>query len=438
MFKTILLFELKDWLRNPLIYIYAGLLGLLSFVVYYAMAESASTSSSQIQLNAPFQLYRCITYLHFLILCLLPSIFGASAFRDFNTRVDAFLFSYPIHKRDYLAGKCCAALLVMIGLLCAQALGILIGAHVSHMFNFPIGNLDLNQLLYLYLLFIIPDFAGVGLLIFMAVYLTRNIFSAYLIIILLLMMQFLLDNLIPRIESPFWLTLLYPNSQASVFFHLNNWTVWELNHQRIPLEGSILAYRLFWSALIGIVSLGFYRHFQLSQERLSFQFGRNSRQKPIKQKPTAENSNTKAKQSLYWSEVSRIAFLSRFYFQLLLRDRVFILLTFLGSMGLLWLISESMNPMYGFRTLPVSWKMTRIPVFLFSGIIQLLIFLYAGKLIHQARINQMQLLISATPISNTSLLLARCLALVYITTLLLALDFAWANHYPAIEWFHAN
>ena len=80
-----------------------------------------------------------------------------------------------------------------------------------------------------------------------------------------------------------------------------------------------------------------------------------------------------------------------------------------------------MSPPYGFRTLPATWKMLRIPAFLFLGVIHLLTFLYAGMLVQRARLARMDQLVDASPLPNWTLLLSKLVALVMMQIGLLSL-----------------
>jgi ABC-2 type transport system permease protein len=118
MFGTIFTFELKRWFKNPAFYIYSGIFFLLTLFI---MASSLgvfdsfkTTTSSRAISNSPIALNGILNGLTVFIYFLLPSIIGASVYRDFKYNMHSILFSYPFTKRDYLLGKFFSSFLVVV------------------------------------------------------------------------------------------------------------------------------------------------------------------------------------------------------------------------------------------------------------------------------------------------------------------------------------
>lgn len=86
---------------------------------------------------------------------------------------------------------------------------------------------------------------------------------------------------------------------------------------------------------------------------------------------------------------------------------------------LVFVQQSQMNPQFGFEIQPTTATMLAIPMFIFSFVINLVTFLYAGLLAQRGRSSGMGDLIDTTPQPNWVLLLSRLLAILKVQLLLL-------------------
>ena len=95
MFGTIFTFELKRWLKNPAFYIYVAIffgLSLLLMGSSLGIFDSfKTTTSSNAMANSPIALNGMLNGLSVFIYFLLPSIIGASVYRDFKYNMHTLL-----------------------------------------------------------------------------------------------------------------------------------------------------------------------------------------------------------------------------------------------------------------------------------------------------------------------------------------------------------
>lgn len=81
----------------------------------------------------------------------------------------------------------------------------------------------------------------------------------------------------------------------------------------------------------------------------------------------------------------------------------------------------SVNPRYETETLPMTWQLLELPSQHYSGVINLITFLFAGLLIHRSRMTKMNQLVDVSPFPNWVLMLSKFLALVKVQMALLFL-----------------
>lgn len=109
MFSTIFNFEFKRWFKNAAIYVYMALffgLALLIMLMSLGIFDGiTATTSSNTYMNSPLAISDMINGMSALIYFLIPTIVGASIYRDFQYNVHTILFSYPFTKTDYLLGS---------------------------------------------------------------------------------------------------------------------------------------------------------------------------------------------------------------------------------------------------------------------------------------------------------------------------------------------
>ncbi|MEM1121055.1 MAG: ABC-2 transporter permease [Bacteroidota bacterium] len=179
MFRTIFQYELKYWLKQPSIYVYAFFLCLLPMLQMAEWAgvfsEVVNTAEVERIANSPSGILRAFNKFLIFILFLLPTIFGRTLSRDFYQKTHSLLYTFPIRKMDYLAAKFSLAFCLALLITSFSGVGIILGA------NFPGHDPNLtvafNPLVYLqiYTVYLIPTILLFGSIVFAVVLLTRNI-----------------------------------------------------------------------------------------------------------------------------------------------------------------------------------------------------------------------------------------------------------------------
>ncbi|MCB0466519.1 MAG: hypothetical protein KDC78_12735, partial [Aequorivita sp.] len=118
MLSFIYLYELKYWLRKPIIYIYFGVFfcfSLISFLGTGGFFDEPIKATEIVRLlNSPHELNYLFQYLGKLFLFLIPAIIGISIYKDFKHKVYPILYSYPINKKAYLTGKFLGAFTIVV------------------------------------------------------------------------------------------------------------------------------------------------------------------------------------------------------------------------------------------------------------------------------------------------------------------------------------
>ena len=425
MFTTIFKYELQFWLRQVSVYIYAGLFFTIAMVSMGGLAgmwDAHTNEPTSIWMaNAPIKINEVFIFFNKLILFLVPAIIGQSIYRDYNSRMHTVLYSYPIGKTAYLAAKFCSSFVVLSGIVACIGVGLYVGTllpGVNTSMLIPFQSAAYGQPYFYYAL---PNLLCFGAIVFAVVWYTRNIYVGFISILILLFVQGLSASLLGDIDNQWIAALLDPMGEKAAGYATAYWTVNEQNTLLLPISKVSLYNRLLWVLVGGGILFWVHRNFRFSQQRVG---AKKSSKSLSSNRLYAEGGIPKidlpkikvdfssaAQWKLCWQ-------LSNFDFRYIISSWMFLSLVLAGMLFIIFQQAE-LNPAFGIKTFPVTWKMLKIPALLFLGVIHLLTFLFAGLLIQRAKMANCQQLVDSCAIPNWVLLGSKFLALVKMQLLLL-------------------
>ncbi len=425
MFVTIFKQELKYWFKKPAFYIYLSIFFILALLFSGGAAGifdslSVSTGSSS-KANSPIGITGLFNGIAVLIFFFLPSIVGVSTYRDYKSNMHSILYSYPFTKANYLFAKFLSSIVVTIIIILAIGIGMVLG------FRMPGTNpdliVDLNILAYLqtYLVYIIPNILFFGAIVFSVVTFTRNISAGFIVVVILIFIQGVLQSFLDDPDNRFIAALLDPFGEQAANYYTQYWTKAEQNELMLPIKGVVIYNRLLWLGIAALVFFLSYRKFSFSQNALKLSFKKVKGERVIKQNFGGIIRIELPKVDYDFSFMERLKAtlrMSKMEYKYVVKSWPFIAILLVGLIFLL-LTSLSAGQLFGTPTLPVTWQMLLVPAGSFSLFINILTFLYAGMLVHRSRTENVNHLVDVTPIPNWSLLLSKFIALIRMQLLLL-------------------
>lgn len=421
MLATIFRYEFQHWLRQPVIYIYAVFFLSISMATMWGMAAEASTEIVRI-INSPRQINVMANLFNTLMLFLLPSIIGLSIYRDFQSGMYTLLYAFPFEKRDYLLGKLLSSVAIVVLIIAMIGLGFAIGAMLPGVNSKAVVAFDAAVYGQLYGLYLIPNILLFGAIVFAIVSFSRNIYAGFIAVILIIILQLIIESIFKGMEWRYLAALLDPLGDEAVKYYTRHWTLAERNTLPLPTTGVILYNRFLWTG-IALSIFGFlFRYFSFQQQAFSFSSTKKPGQQLNKSQlaPIIDIQLPTVQFNFSWLHQLRTAWqLSSFDFREIVLSWSFISIV-LGGLLAIFFQQVEMNAAYGFKLLPMTWKMLHIPSFIYAGLVNLITFLFAGLLLHRARINRMNHLIDISPLPNWAFLLSKVIALVKIQILLLS------------------
>lgn len=421
MFTTILLFEIKYWLKNWSFYAYLSaffLMALLSMAGAAGAFGEGSVSAENIA-NSPLSIYGFTNFFNKLLLFLLPAIVGNTIYKDYKNNFNNILHTYPFSKTHYLLAKFASAFLVVAMIALSVEAGLLLGTLVPTVNPAQLLAFDAVPYLQTYFIYLIPNLCLFGVIVFAIVLLSRNIYTGFISVVLFWLLKEIAQRVIG--SEGLFSFLTDPFGESTTRYFTRYWDIAAQNSLPLPLSPVLFINRAVWSLVGLLIFMAVFRWFSFSRQPWSM-----SLKSKKSESVTKDNFGSILKVDLiktrfdfsFWERLRTSWQLSQTDFKFIIKNGAFISIAIAGVLFVAAILLQ-MNPQTDTKTLPMTWVVLGFPVFFFSFLIQVLTFLYAGVLVHRAKHVRMAGLIAVTAVPDWVLLLSRLLALVKMQVLLL-------------------
>ncbi len=248
--------------RRPAIWIYfAAVLGLISLVIG-EVAEYARTVEG-VLLHAPVTVAEITGYANKFGLLLVAALAGDAATRDGYFRMDSLLYTTPLRKGAYLGGRFLGTFVLATALLLAVVpVSLLIAAGTGAVEPALLGPLRPAAYLRAGLFLTVPNVFVATALAYAMVLLCRHALAAYATGLLLFMLGTFNGDVLP-VHWPLG-KFIDPTGLTVVDAFRRTLPPLRLNAAPVPLEGFLLANRMLWLGLAGLVGAVAYSRFRLA------------------------------------------------------------------------------------------------------------------------------------------------------------------------------
>lgn len=410
MFASVLAFETRYQLRNPVLWISFGLFFLLTFgAVTIDQIQIGDTSN--IKQNSPFAIVQTVFVMSIFALFAITAFVANSVTRDDETGFGPILRATSLKKAPYLYGRFSGAYLAAaIGFLTVP-LAILIGCIMPWIDPETLGPTKLEYYAFAYFALALPTLFIFAAMLFALATATRSMMGAYLGLIAIItgwvVSGILLDQ--PGLEKT--AALVDPTGFAALSEQMQYWTAADRNTRLPELTGSFLLNRMIWFAVAALcLGVAYLVH------RPGAKTSRPDKPaKATSTKPAASAADMRAataRQADFSAATARSQLLARTSFDVraVITSPAFLVLLLIGlfnSFGALWFANE-------FRNTSIE-PVTRLMVGALQGsfgIIPVIIAAYyAGDLVWRDRERRMHEIIDATPVADWAFVLPKVLSI---------------------------
>ncbi len=254
MIREFFSFELRQQLRSPLLWLLAGLFGLMGFGAAASDAVQVGGAIGNVYRNAPIVVIQFLT-IFTLIGLLICGIFVSSALlRDFDAGTADLLFANPIKKSDFLIGRFCAALVACVVVYLVIAAAIFIAQFMPWIEPVRLGAVRLMPYVFGIGVMVIPNVLFTSALLALLAVTTRSVLWVYVGILGFLLMYVIGNGLIRNLDNVWLVTLADPFGMRALSRTVRYWSAAERNLLIPGLSGYLLANRALWTVLSLIIA----------------------------------------------------------------------------------------------------------------------------------------------------------------------------------------
>ncbi len=392
MFKEFLFFELKHWIKSPLVYIF--------FLVNFLMVFSASifehvtvgSDMGNVNINSPFAMMSYAALVSLISVVMTTTFVNQAALKDFNHNFHSILFSAPIKRTSYLLGRFVSSVLAA----CIPLLGILLAVFVAPFFYEDLSMVGPNYVMaYVdtFFTFLLPNTILISAIIFALSVKFRSTSISFVGAVFLLVGYLFACNFLTTHEYAHLAIWLDPFGVNAISEITKYWTLNEKNSQWLSFAGPMLANRLLWLGIAAMIFTASYYNF-------SFAVRSNKARKKETQKSEIPNQHFKVLSKLpivstvYNKTSYLLQLLSQFKsdFFGIVKSPAFMIITFFSVINLMAGINAS-----SIRSFPVTYLMLESIEGSLHLFIYVIILYYTGTMVWRERHNKFNEIIDAAP-----------------------------------------
>jgi ABC-2 type transport system permease protein len=431
--------EVKQALKQPMVYIFLGLLALLVFGAVVSDNVSIGGSVGNVNRNAPHivTIYTCFLGLFGLLFAV--AFFNNAALRDYSHKFNEILFSTPLKKADYFFGRFFGAFLLSILPFLGIFLGVWLGTFLGPIFGWMpaerMGAVPWAAFLNNYLIFILPNMFFAGAILFALATRFRSTVVSFTGALAIIIAYFIGQSLMSDIENESIAALTDFFGISTYFVQTKYYTAIEKNTLVPSFTGLLLVNRLIWMAAGVLILLAGYFTFSFKKRKSRVKKKKVDKKKtPVTIVPQArvEQLFTGNIWLKHFRSFFRINFLS------MVRSNVFRIL-FLFCLILLVSNLWGGFEYFGLKSYPVTYKMIDSISGNVSLFLAIIMVFFSGELVWRERDVKINEVVDTSPHHALIPLLAKAAALIailvslYLFTILIAVGYQLLNGFTDIK-----
>ncbi|MEJ2538467.1 MAG: hypothetical protein P8188_00565, partial [Gemmatimonadota bacterium] len=253
MFRTVFAFEIRYWLRQPMLWVLTALMALLTFGAVSSDNVQIGQSFDNLLKNAPYVVQSYYAYMSAIGLLIVTAFVQASALRDVNHRSQELIYTTPLAKTPYLLGRFFGAFTASLVPQLGVGLGILLGGAAPWVDPERVGPVAWHAHGNGFLAFSVPNTFIIAAVVFAIAALTRKTAATFVGAIAILVGYSVAGTLLEDLESE-GAGALADTFAIGTYENLTKyWTVAERNSQSLGLTGELLLNRLLWVAVGAVI-----------------------------------------------------------------------------------------------------------------------------------------------------------------------------------------
>jgi len=401
------LFELRYWLRQPMVYIFLLIFGVFGFG-FVALPNFSMGGGGNTFKNAPYIVYIMYAVMSFIGLLAVTAFVNSTAIRDFSSNTAQIVFSTPVSRFSYLVGKFLGSTFVAALPLLGLSLGVLLGSQMWWLDAAQIGPNHLLPHLKAFAILALPNVLFSAAIIFAVAVNVRTVMAAFITAIVIIVGYSISDSFTSDLDNETLGAMLDPFGPGAIGLMTKYWTVEDKNTLILPFTGVLLWNRVLWIAVSVVIFLIGYFRFSFTdrvQKAKALPAGTPAPSFALTPIPPVQlqfSAGARRKQflTLFWSELKGI-----------LKSTPFIIIMSLGLLQLFTSLAY-VTSMYGNTSYPVTYAVVDLIEGSLLLYMMIIIIYYGGQLIWKERDPKIDGIVNALPMATCTGLLAKLAALI--------------------------
>lgn len=419
MFFTFFRRELATGLRQPMVYIFMGIVALLVFFAVVSDNVMIGGAVGDVHKNAPDVVGSFVGIMSVFGLLFATAFFNNAALRDYKYNFNQILFSTPISKAGYYFGRFCGAWLLASLVMAGVYVGMTVGGALGPVFQWVaperLGPTPWGAYASSFVLQVLPNMLLAGALIFLLATRFRSTIISFVGTLLIFMGYIASLNWMSDMDNQAMAAMIDLFGVSAYQFDTQYLTPAERNVMGPAFAGALLKNRLLWTTIgLGVLAVGY--------ALFSFSTGTEKVKKSKKAKAETRTIAPVFQPVLpdvlvpptAWQSFCTffsINFLSMF------RSSTFVILLLFAVIFLLSNIWGGFE-YFGLKSYPVTYKMMD-EVNNMSGLfVAIVLVFFSGELVWRDRDNHLNEVIDGTPHPSLMSLLAKAASLVALAAIL--------------------
>ncbi|MBK9276275.1 MAG: hypothetical protein IPM49_17285 [Flavobacteriales bacterium] len=414
MIARLILFELRFWSRQPLLWVFLGL--AFAFACALSVFENGREGSpGMVHVNSPRHVYELYANLAFLWLPMVTAFVNATAIRDFAYRTSDIVFSTVVTRRQYLLGRFTGSTLVALIPTLGISAGLVVGSWLPYGDAIRFGPNSWVVHGQAFLWFAVSSIAFQSAMMFAVATFARSTAAAFVTSIALVVLNVVATAYATEVDNVWLASLLDPFGVQALDEVTRYWSVHDSNTALLPLSGALSWNRLLWLGIAAAVLAFGFRRFSFTERRTGAT--------PAADGPVSGATDTELPvvglSHHGASDLKRFGQLLRADLSVIFRSTVFWIIVGLGLFMCLVALSE-VNQAFGNRSWPVTYNVTELLRGLSMLFIVVIITYYSGEMYWRDRDTGLDGIAHALPVRSRWRVLAHFVALLVIGGFVLA------------------
>ncbi|HTL76860.1 MAG TPA: M1 family aminopeptidase [Casimicrobiaceae bacterium] len=381
---------------------------------------SVSFGSSKTWIDSPYAIAQMYALLGMMALTVIGAVTGRAVQQDFEYRTEAFFFTAPVRKLDYLAGRFAGAVAVLVVILASIPIGSVLGLLLPGIDVDRVGPVRPLAYLLPFATTLLPNVVVLGAIFFCLGALTRRMLPVYVVSIVLLIGYLTAQGLLRDMENKSIAVLLDPFGSTALSKLTEYWPIAERNGRLVPLAGYLLWNRLLWLA-IALVVIG------VTTWRFRFVQPSSGSRRVVPDADAAVDAEEAAEAALHAPRTAPAAVRARrllprmvwLNFRETVKNVYFAVIALAGILFCIT-VSTTSGSIFGTTTWPVTYQMLDIVSGTFAVFMLVIVTFYAGELAWREREARLDQIHDALPIPTWLPFAAKLLALMLVPVVLQA------------------